>query len=500
MIESDHLSFLPVSRRGLLRAGAAAAAGVIAGRAASAAPRQSAPVPARPDHTIRDGKRPAKNVIFMVSDGMSLGTLSLGDMLIRRSTGKPSHWANLWAKPGARRALQQTSCADSLVTDSAAGACAWGSGRHINLGAMNVMPDGAQLLPILIQAKQAGKMTGVVTTARVTHATPAGFYANAPRRDLENLIAGDLLDRGIDIGLGGGARSFTPELLAKYPGVTVVRDAAQLKAAGPTGRLLGLFSQSHVPFVMEREATVPSLPEMTLAALSRLGKAAEGFVLQIEAGRVDHAAHNNDAGALLREQVEFDQTIGTVMDWLGDRDDTLLIVTTDHANANPGLTLYMQDGAHGLDRAAQAKRSFDWIDDELKRVAKAEGRGAIDAHLADIVRTASGITVDPVELELLRDSMKEGARRVDAFEPASKWPGVLGAVLANHFSIAFASPNHTADLTEVTAYGPGSHFIAPFIDNTDLHAVMVSALALAPGKMLDGMDQPMVPVSRPKAD
>src|SRR5262249_46654210 len=149
-------------------------------------------------------------------------------------------------------------------------------------------------------------------------------------------------------------------LLDQHPSVKVVRTKADLAAAPVEGRLLGIFDQTHVPFAIERPETVPGLAEMTSAALERLSKNEHGFVLQIEAGRVDHAAHNNDAGTLVREQAEFDRTIGLVADWAAARpaEDTLVIITTDHANANPGLTLYDQPGNAAFARLQNAKRSF----------------------------------------------------------------------------------------------------------------------------------------------
>lgn len=261
----DHNPPRPTRRAFLQSASALAAAAALPTLARAAQPAPAAPAPPK----VR-----AKNIIFMVSDGMSFGTLSLGDMFIRQSQPKDQQvggrWTRLWKEPGVRRATARTHALDSLVTDSAAGGCAWGSGRHINNGAINMLPDGTQLLPIQVQAKQAGKAIGVVSTARITHATPASFYANAARRDYEQIIAEQLLTRGVDVALGGGARFFPKELLDQHASVHVVRAAAELAAAPEKGRLLGIFDPTHIPYVIERPATVPSLPDMTLAALDRL--------------------------------------------------------------------------------------------------------------------------------------------------------------------------------------------------------------------------------------
>ncbi len=438
----------------------------------------------------------------MVSDGMSTGTLSLADMMIRHTASGPawanwsggSAWMSLWGREGVRRATARTHALDSLVTDSAAGGSAWGCGQHINNGCINVLPDGRQLMPILIHAKQAGKATGVVTTARITHATPASFYANSPRRDYEGMIGSQLLERGIDIALGGGRTYFPKTETAKHPDVQFVNNATELRAAKPDGRLFGLFASGHVPYVLDRDATRPGLVEMSKVALARLEKNSNGFVLQIEGGRVDHAAHNNDAASLVREQVEFDQAIAAVLEWMKERNDTLLIITTDHANANPGLTLYGSDGNKGFANLASAKKSFDWIDAQMSGIKPPKDRVA---RMVRAVLEATGHELTPGDQRLLEETMQD--HRVMPFIETNKWTSVLGAILANRFGVAFISGNHSADYVEVTATGPGSELIGGsngegggVIDNIQLHGVMTTALALSDAKPLPGMEEPML--------
>jgi alkaline phosphatase len=481
----DH-QFPKLDRRTALKAGALA--GMAAALGLGAAPRARAH---QPPPSSTPARNRARNVIFMVADGMSTGTLTLADMHIRRAHKRSSNWVGLWEKPHVRRATARTHSLDSLVTDSAAGGSAWGCGRHINNGCVNVLPDGVQLLPILLHARQSGRATGAVTTARITHATPASFYANSPRRDYEAMIGAQLLEREIDVALGGGAAYFPDSETAKHPGVRIVRSAAELRAAPTGGRLLGLFDKEHVPYVLDRDESIPGLVDMTRAALSRLETNPAGFLLQIEGGRVDHAAHNNDAASLIREQMEFDETIGAVLEWVGGRDDTLLILTTDHGNANPGLTLYGVHGETGFENLDRATRSFDWIAANLHGVKPAAAR---IARLGELVKSAMGYDLNADDRRLLEDCLHD--RRAMAFVDANKWTSVLGAILADHFGVAFLSPNHTSDYVEVTALGPGSESIGGCIDNIDLHGVMLAAMDLPEAKLLPGMESPM-PLPKP---
>lgn len=439
-----------------------------------------------PPRRVRAGAAPARarNVIFMVSDGMSAGAFTLADTVRLRENGRRAHWTQLLGRTGARRSLTSTHSANSLVTDSAAAGSAWATGLKHPSGSLNVI-GGATPEPILITAQKAGRSIGVVTTTRVTHATPASFLVNVADRGQHEPIARQMIERRADVILGGGAAHFPAALLAEAPDAVVVRSSAELRAVGArSGRLIGLFNDDHLSYVLDRDAEEPSLPAMARVALDRLDRNPDGFVLQIEAGRVDHAAHNNDAAALIADQLEFDDAVGDVLRWIGDRDDTLLIVTTDHGNANPGLTASGAAAERGLDAVRAARRSFDWIAREASLPADLmAGRG--DAGLAgdlvdrtvSAVRDASGVDLPADERDLLASFLR-GAR-VSPFRGLHSFSGVLGGILANHYGIGFMSGGHTSDHVETTAIGPGSESLAPVTDNTDMHRLMLAALGVA---------------------
>ncbi|MBL8962980.1 MAG: alkaline phosphatase [Phycisphaeraceae bacterium] len=415
---------------------------------------------------------------------MSTGTLTLGDHVRRMEEGRPSSWCSLWERPGARRTMQMTSCADALVTDSAAAAAGWGCGFSCNTGVLNITPDGRQHLPILVHAKQNGRATGVVTTTRVTHATPAGFCANSPHRDLEDDIARQQIERGLDVIMGGGARHFPDTVLDRRDGHEVVRTADALFEKVGSPRLIGLFSRDHIPYVLDRTGDIPSLGEMAIAAIRSLESAPGGFVLQVEGGRVDHAAHDNDAPSLVREQIEFDRALGDVLDWMDGRDDTLLVVTTDHGNANPGLTFYGKRGEQGLRRLLKAERSFEWI---FARISQGRKDGDLSRVAAQAVEAATGVALDQEGLNLFVASLE--SRRVMPFRQANTPTSVLGSLLATVYGVAFTSPNHTSDMVELTTLGPGSERFAPLMRVPEVWTAVTQAMGFAPPQPLEGMDR-----------
>lgn len=461
--------------------------------AASAASGLAAAAPlslARPARGVAPAGK-ARNVIFAVVDGMSAGTLTLAEMASRVERQDTLHWIKLWSSPGVRRALMGTFAANSWVTDSAAASTAWGCGVKTNNGVIGCDPTGRQVVPLLVQAAQNGKATGLVTTTRVTHATPAGFIANSPSRDFEGPIAAQTMERKVDVVLGGGGKFFPERILSAHADLTIARTRDELLAPAlreslkTKPRLLGLFHQDHLPYVIDRDPAIPTLAEMSRAALDRLSAAPGGFVLQVEGGRVDHAAHNNDAGALVRDQLEFDDALGVLVEFAAGRDDTLLIVTTDHGTANPGLTLYGTQAAAAFDRLLKVAKSFDWITAFI-----GQNGGPSRSVIKDAVGHATSIELGERALGPLEAAARNQPSGVP-FSALDNFVGVLGLALADHLGVGFVSVNHTSDLVECTALGPGSQGMPPLIENHELHALAVDALGLAPATPLPGMDQPL---------
>lgn len=464
-----------------------------------------------PSACARDDRprRKAKNLIFMVSDGMSFGTLSLADTLVRQKTSQPCNWIQWMQREGVSRSLIATRSADSLVTDSAAASAAWSIGELVDNGRLGLTPDGRMPTPILMHAKQSGRAVGVVTTARICHATPAGFVCNVPtNRDDENGISEQMLARGLDLMLGGGGRFFSPDLLkaSGFKGA-VVRNRTEFLAldlAKQAAPVAGIFNDSHMSFELDRvngsggpaNPREPSLSEMTAYALKSLDRHPGGFAMQIEGGRVDHGGHTNDAGALIYDQVAFDEAIGVVWEFVKNRDDTLVIMTADHATANPGLTEYNDASIRGFEKVHGFKHTYAWIDRQLGGESSLEASEPAEIpgqpqamspakkiapdRVREVILAATGIELDSTEVELLR-KWKAG-EVVDPYRTNNFRYAPLAAVLANHTAIAFLSPNHTSDPVELTAWGPGSESMPETMAINQIHEVMVKGLDLAPAK------------------
>lgn len=437
----------------------------------------------RPARAAAGGSTQPRRVIFLVSDGMSQAVPSLTEAFSLQTRAKPTAFTELLRDPSLAHGLFETHSLSSLVTDSAAAATAWGAGSRVANGAINMLPDDTKLTPIHRLLKAEGFGTGLVTTSRVTHATPAGFAAVQANRNDEDEIAPQY--RGVvDVVLGGGARHFDPkdrrdgrDILAAYAeaGYTLCRSRKELLGA-PIGEglLLGCFSDSHIPYLIdrgnqkERFAEVPGLAEMTRAALERLDANPRGFLLQVEGARIDHAAHMNDAACMLWEQIDFDEAIVAALEYQRERPDTLVIVTSDHGNSNPGLNgmgRSYNDSTESFRRLAGAKASFAELDDRLE--ARLETAGKVET---DDVSEALG---EGLGLEITREEAEAVLLAFQGNEPAELNPqhrnlvGILGQVAGRHTGVFWTGTTHTEDYVLLAAKGPGQDAWRGLLRNTD---------------------------------
>lgn len=421
-------------------------------------------------------------VIVLISDGMSQGVPSLAENFSKLMRGKGTYFAEMLRREDVARGLFETYSLNSLVTDSAAAATALGSGTRVRNGAINMLPDGTTLRPILPLLKERGIGTGLVTTATVTHATPAGFAAQVERRGDEHLIAPQYLDV-VDVVLGGGSRFFDSkdrrdgrDVPAEYAatGYRVARTTAELNKSTDSAKVLGLFSEGHMPYTIDHLADeqmrrdVPTLAEMTRASLEVLDRNPDGFLLQVEGARVDHAAHANDAAGILWDQLAFDDAVGVALEYAAKRPGTLIVVTSDHGNSNPGLNgmttedsgFYGASPAH-FERLAASKCSVE----HLERVLRGkEGFSAED--LREVLRESFGVEIGGAEAEVARAAWRREPTPILATQHQS-FVGALGQILGNHTGIGWCGTTHTEDLVLIAALGPGQETFGRLLRNTD---------------------------------
>lgn len=424
----------------------------------------------------------AKNIILLVSDGMSTGTLNMTDLFLSRKNGKGSDWIQLYKDNRVSRALMDTASASSIVTDSSAASSSWGGGFRVNNGALNISPTGEPHLPIWQKFKKAGKMAGCVTTVPITHATPAGFCVNSKSRNAQEDIAEQYLDLGFDIMMGGGANYFSPELRKdkkdmyaafKAKGYQVVKTKSEMETASNSQPVLGVFSEDGVPYYVDRNSdenlknNIPSLAEMSQKAIDRMKDHKKGFVLQIESGKVDWAAHANDIAGLIHDQIEFDEAVKVAIDFAEKDKETLVIITTDHGNANPGI-IYGKYANDNFDSIQKYTQTNEWILNQIKSDSTV-------SQVKEIIEKANGHAVSDDEAKIVLGHY-DGLHKEDGLYNYKKLPYKAFAEMQGKVnSVGWISMDHSADYVELAMFGPGSELLKPFVKNTDLHYLMLQA-------------------------
>ena len=336
----------------------------------------------------------AKNVILFLGDGMGISTVTAARIYAGQLKGATGEEYSLAFETFPNLALIKTYNTNAQVSDSAGTISAILTGEKTRIGVSgitsNVARDDcaaalANTLPTIAElAEDAGMATGVVSTARITHATPAGAYAHTPNRDWEDSastpdeaealgcvdIAQQMIQMpngdGLDVILGGGRGQFLPtnQNDPEYPKKSGKRDDGrnlieEWLAADPTrqyvwngegfaalaskqgkiaGQVMGLFEPSHMQFDTDREndpGTEPSIAAMTEFAVSQLEAKAKakstGYFLLVEAGRIDHAHHISNAYRALEDTVALSDAVQWTIDNV-DLAETLIIVTADHSH------------------------------------------------------------------------------------------------------------------------------------------------------------------------
>jgi alkaline phosphatase len=376
-------------------------------------------------------------------------------------------------------------------------------------------------------ARQLGKSTGLISNTRITHATPAAFYAHIIHRDMENEIAAQLIERGdLNVAFSGGARYFIPagakveeypdlkginkkagwgrserkdnrDLIkeAKDKGYAIAANAQELIALDgkKTEKVLGLFSSGSFPYAIDRQPVhqtgVPTLSQLTEKALEILKQNPRGFFLMVEGGQIDTAAHANDVAGVLHEMLEFDRAIGVVMSFAETNPNTLIVLTADHdtggvaiaySNYQPPAPLKLASGEgwktkynfaeKGIfEKMAQQKKSFQ------RMVIDSKGN---PADLKREVEENSGFSLS-----------EEQAASVLAKDPKTGYPitkdyrefyvygtnnpmTLMGRLFGKEMNTAWAVGTHTHTPVMVIANGPSGEKFRGLLDNVDIPRII----------------------------
>ncbi len=422
----------------------------------------------------------AKNVILFIGDGMGISTITAGRIYDGQSKGMTGEENVLEFDSFQNVALVKTYNANAQVPDSAGTATAIMSGYKANIGTLNVRPDnllagcGGSEAPATLSdiASRNGKSVGIISTARLTHATPAAMYSHSASRDWEadkdikgkaaeagcESIAAQLVnpETPVNLALGGGRKEFSDAQLAMWTAQgtnhVLVETESDFKSlnAKDAQDVFGLFSSSHMSFETDRSAKEePSLAEMTNFAIDNLAARDTGYVLMVEAGRIDHAHHGSNAYRALTDLQALNEAVKVAKEKTGD--DTLILVTADHS--------------HVFTMAGYPVRGNPILG-LVRTVDKETGLGKTEPALAKDGKPFTTL------------GYHNGPNIREADSPALTDEQVLGKDFQQQTAVEMHGETHGGEDVALFATGPGADGVRGVMEQNRIHNVIVDALGI----------------------
>src|SRR5262245_14178885 len=460
------------------------------------------------------GPRKARNVILFIGDGMA-ATHRTAARILTAGITEGKYRGGLAMDAMTNMALVGTAGVDSLITDSANSASAYTTGHKSSNNALGVYADRTpdtlddpwvETLTSLVK-RSRNMAVGVVTNTEVEDATPASMVAHTRRRSDYDPIVGMFHESGVDVLMGGGRAHFLPksaqgskrkddvDYLAKFraSGYTIATTDREMKSATAdpaTRKLLGLFHASNMDGVLDRkflkQGTVTEFPEqpdlvdMVKTALTVLSRHDNGFVLMVESGLIDKYSHPLDWERAVMDTIMLDRAVAAAKEFAAARNDTLILVTADHAH---GLSL-----VGTVDDAVRSPEMRDKVGIYEKagfpNYPPANDEG-YPARLDVSRRLAIFFSAFPDYYETYRPKLD------GPFVPAvvapdksyvanDKYNDTTGAVLRLG-NLPHSAPQgvHSGEDVVLTAMGPGAERVRGFLDNTEVFRIIVDALGLA---------------------
>ncbi len=341
--------------------------------------------------SCQSGSAGPKNIIVFISDGCGYNQVDAAGFYQYGQTGRqiyeqfPVKYAmSTYPVDGhgydPKLAWETFEYVKKKTTDSAASATAMASGVKTFNGSIGVNSNRDVVENIVERVEKFGKATGIVTSVLFSHATPTAFVVhNDSRRNYKEISAALILDSKLEVLMGCGHPLFnndgqsSSEKSYKFVGGeevwksltdgTIANDSdgdgnpdpwvlIQARAefqkimTGPTEKRIigipkvgGTLQQSRSgdekanPYTVPFTKNVPTLKEMTQAAINVLDDDPDGFFLMVEGGAVDWAGHDNQSGRMIEEEISFNKAVEAAVEWVEKNsswDETLVIVTGDH--------------------------------------------------------------------------------------------------------------------------------------------------------------------------
>jgi alkaline phosphatase len=480
--------------------------------------------------------RPVKYVFWFIGDGMGMNHVYATEMFLARESKDPSI-KNLDFTMFPNVGWMTTYAADSYITDSASAITAMATGKKTNDGVLNMDPSlKTKYKSIAEMARDMGYKVGVLTSVSIDHATPAGMYAHQPSRNNYYEIALELLNSNFNYFGGGGflqpkgkdGKQKDIYDLAKEKGYKIVDSVESIKRIGKgDDKVIAinpiLDNSKALPFAINRLRGMDiglSLADFTRKAIEVLDNP-KGFFMMVEGGKIDWAAHANDAVSVIYDVLDFNDAIKVALEFYKKHPyETIIIVTADHETGGlsigyagtkyevyPELLSYQKISYDEFSKIVQEYREKAGekakLEDLLPLIEKYYGLSILDETTKkDLEEKAKlGNKEAKIKLQLSLNSYEveeiEKAFSISMIDPQKRpkdyksyimYGGydpltvVITRILNQKAGIGFTSYSHTGAPVPVYAIGAGSHIFRGYYDNTDLYKKLCSLIGIDPFK------------------
>lgn len=432
----------------------------------------------------------AKYVFYFIGDGMGAGQRQISEEYKKEVLKKDG---KLLMNSLPFSGITTTYSADTLITDSAAAGTALATGHKTNNGYIAKDPKGKDLKTLIELAQEKGMATGLVTTTRITHATPAVFASHNIDRDDENGIAEDYVKSNVDYFAGGGYRHFVSkdgELKSKRKDdrdlIKEFKDKGYKTFIGENSikefekwepkegeKTFAAFKDSHMPYTIDDiKEEYPTLKEMTEKGIELLSKDKDGFFIMVEGGRIDHASHAQDVVGTIYDTLAFDEAIKEAYKFYEEHPkDTLIVVAADHETGGMGLGF----GDNYFLKLSELKDVKISIEDTLQK-AYTGNRDEYYKYIADKMGLKKLTDEEKEKIEKamdLEDKDKDANKQFGGYSPTSI---TVAHILSERAGTQWTSYAHTAVQVPLAVVGEDAMKFTGFKDNTDVAKILAESI------------------------
>ena len=434
-----------------------------------------------------------KYVFLFIGDGMGQSDVDLYEAYLSEKDGKEGFvQSNISKIP--LLSMCTTHCKNRRITDSGAAGSAIACGQKFNVGEIAYSETGNQPKSIAKVAKEKGMKVGIISTAPMNHATPASFYANQPTRKNYYQIGLQLAESNFDFFGGGGLLKQTGNKKDEKDLMTIYQESGYLTftslkaiASMKSHNNKVIFTNetldrdASIPYKIDREDTPNnSLAEIVETAIIHLDNP-KGFFIMVEGGKIDYAAHDNDAGSIIGEMEDFDNAIAEAYKfYLQHKNETMIIITADHETG--GVSLGIADNGYESEFGILSKQKMSMS--KFGTIIKKQTKNEANVSLKEYTDLASKYFMG-IEMDFSADEqaiLNEAYAAINAKsnrakdEAKSKYNGnnpmayAFCQIMNRRASVGFTTNAHTCAKVPVYAVGTTT----PILDNTEIFGVIKS--------------------------